>query len=53
MMQLRTIYSYLLDILGGFVVGVGMLRIPPTLYWNRTTEAAGIDDFAVGLVTLP
>ncbi len=50
MMPLLTIYSNLLGILGGFLVGTGMLGITPALYWGQTTASAGIDDFAVGLV---
>jgi phospholipid/cholesterol/gamma-HCH transport system permease protein len=49
MMPILTVYSNLLGILGGFLVGTGMLGITPALYWNRTTEAAGLDDFTVGL----
>lgn len=48
MMPLLTLYSNVLGILGGFLVGVAMLGITPTQYWNETVEAAGLDDFAIG-----
>ena len=50
MMPLLTIYSNLLGIFGGFLVGTTMLGITPALYWNRTMEVVGLDDFGVGLV---
>jgi phospholipid/cholesterol/gamma-HCH transport system permease protein len=49
MMPLLTVYSNLMGMLGGFVVGVTLLGITPGLYWTRTTEAVGLDDFSVGL----
>jgi phospholipid/cholesterol/gamma-HCH transport system permease protein len=50
MMPVLTLYSNLLGILGGFLVGTGLLGITPGLYWNRTVESADLGDFAVGLV---
>jgi phospholipid/cholesterol/gamma-HCH transport system permease protein len=50
MMPLLTLYSNILGILGGYVVGTGMLGIASTQYWSQTVKAVDLGDFAVGLV---
>jgi len=50
MMPLLTIYSNLLGILGGVVVGVGMLGITPELYWNQTVGSVDLTQFTIGIV---
>jgi phospholipid/cholesterol/gamma-HCH transport system permease protein len=49
MMPLLCIYSDLLGILGGLIVGVGMLDLGLTEYMNRTREALTLTIFGVGL----
>lgn len=49
MMPLLVLYANLVGILGGLVIGVGMLDLSPTLYWNQTQNALGFDDLAIGL----
>ena len=48
MMPLLTVYSNLLGILGGLVVGVSF-GIPPSLYWTQTLDSVSLTDFAVGI----
>jgi phospholipid/cholesterol/gamma-HCH transport system permease protein len=49
MMPLLCVYSDLLGILGGLIVGVGMLDLGFTEYLNRTQEALTLTTFGVGL----
>ena len=49
MMPLLTIYSDLVGILGGAVVGIGMLGLGPTEYFEQTRAAAHISDFLIGI----
>jgi len=49
MMPLLTIYANVVGILGGAVVGVNMLDLGATQYFNQTQTALGTEDFAVGL----
>jgi phospholipid/cholesterol/gamma-HCH transport system permease protein len=49
MMPLLTIYSDLLGILGGAVVGLGMLGLGPTEYFEQTRGAVGLTDFFIGV----
>jgi phospholipid/cholesterol/gamma-HCH transport system permease protein len=49
MMPLLCVYSDLLGILGGLIVGVGMLDLNPIEYLNRTKEALTLTTFWVGL----
>ncbi len=50
MMPLLCLYANLLGILGGFFVGVSMLDITATSYFNQTQAAVTLGDFAGGLV---
>ncbi len=50
MMPLLCVYADLVGILGGAVVGVGMLDLSPTEYFEQTKGAIGLNDFAVGIV---
>jgi phospholipid/cholesterol/gamma-HCH transport system permease protein len=49
MMPLLCLYSDLMGILGGMVVGVGVLDLNVTEYYNHTREAVGLNDLGVGL----
>jgi phospholipid/cholesterol/gamma-HCH transport system permease protein len=50
MMPLLCIYSDLLGILGGGIVGVTMLDLGINQYWHQTQAALTLTDFSVGLV---
>jgi phospholipid/cholesterol/gamma-HCH transport system permease protein len=50
MMPLLCIYSDVLGIFGGAVIGVGMLDLSPALYWDQTVDAMDLTDFGVGFV---
>jgi len=50
MMPLLALYSNLMGILGGYLIGVGMLGLNPVEYLTRTQEAVGINNLWVGLV---
>jgi phospholipid/cholesterol/gamma-HCH transport system permease protein len=50
MMPLLTIYSDLVGIVGGAVVGVGMLGLGPTEYYEQTRTAVNASDFLIGIV---
>ena len=49
MMPLLCIYADLMGILGGAAVGIGMLHLSPTLYFNETQHAIHLVDIAVGV----
>src|SRR5262245_52942369 len=49
MMPLLTIYADLLGILGGAVVGLGMLGLGTTEYYEQTRSAVSLTDFFVGV----
>jgi phospholipid/cholesterol/gamma-HCH transport system permease protein len=49
MMPLLCVYSDLLGILGGLIVGVGMLNLGLIEYLNRTKEALNLTTFGIGL----
>jgi len=49
MMPLLCVYSDLLGILGGLIVGIGMLDLGLIEYLNRTREALTLTTFGVGL----
>jgi phospholipid/cholesterol/gamma-HCH transport system permease protein len=50
MMPLLCVYSDLMGILGGGLVGVGMLKLTVTQYVNETLNGVHLIDFAVGIV---
>jgi phospholipid/cholesterol/gamma-HCH transport system permease protein len=50
MMPLLVLYSDLVGILGGAVVGLGFLDITWSQYWNQTTGSMGLVDIATGLI---
>ena len=49
MMPLLCVYSDLLGILGGLIVGIGMLDLGLIEYLNRTQEALTLTTFGIGL----
>jgi len=49
MMPLLTIYADLVGILGGAVVGVGMLGLGPTEYYEQTRDAVSLTSFFIGV----
>jgi phospholipid/cholesterol/gamma-HCH transport system permease protein len=49
MMPLLTVYSDLVGILGGAVVGIGMLGLSPTEYFEQTRAAVHVSDFLIGI----
>jgi len=49
MMPLLTLYADLVGILGGAVVGVGMLSLSPTEYFEQTRTAVTVSDFLIGV----
>lgn len=50
MMPLLVLYADLIGILGGFFVGIGMLKITWVQYWNQTIGSFGMSDVLTGLV---
>jgi phospholipid/cholesterol/gamma-HCH transport system permease protein len=50
MMPLLTLYSNLMGILGGYVIGVGMLELNPVEYFLRTEQAITLNHLFVGLI---
>lgn len=48
MIPLLCVYSDVLGILGGLIVGVGMLDLGLIEYFNRTKEALHLSTFGVG-----
>lgn len=49
MMPLLCLYSDLLGILGGAVVGIGMLDLSPKVYFQQTEAALSLTDLAGGI----
>ena len=49
MMPLLCVYSDLLGILGGLIVGIGMLDLGLREYLNRTQEALNLTTFGIGI----
>ena len=49
MMPLLCLYSDLMGILGGLVVGVTMLDLNPMVYFTQTREAVSLNHFWIGL----
>jgi len=50
MMPLLCLYSDLIGIAGGAVVGVGLLKISLVQYWNQTVGSMGLTDIVIGVV---
>jgi phospholipid/cholesterol/gamma-HCH transport system permease protein len=50
MMPLLCLYSNLLGIVGGAVVGVGMLDLGVVSYFDQTRSALSLADFGAGLI---
>jgi phospholipid/cholesterol/gamma-HCH transport system permease protein len=50
MMPLLAVYADVVSVLGGAFVGIGMLGITPTQYYEQTVAALSLRHFAVGLV---
>ncbi len=50
MMPLLCVYSILLGIVGGMIVGVGMLDLSLVQYVDQTVGALQLTDFAVGII---
>jgi phospholipid/cholesterol/gamma-HCH transport system permease protein len=49
MMPLLTVYSDLVGILGGAVVGIGMLGLGPIQYLEQTRDAVQVSDLLIGI----
>jgi phospholipid/cholesterol/gamma-HCH transport system permease protein len=49
MMPLLCLYSDLLGILGGATIGVGMLHLSPTVYFQQTAGAVEVGDLVGGI----
>jgi phospholipid/cholesterol/gamma-HCH transport system permease protein len=50
MMPLLVLYSDIVGILGGSLVGLTFLGLTWTQYWNQTVGSMGIEDIATGLI---
>ncbi|MCR6632845.1 MAG: ABC transporter permease [Magnetospirillum sp.] len=50
MMPLLYVYGCFIGLFGGYLVGIGMLDLGSQAYLDRTREAVGVPDFAIGLV---
>lgn len=50
MMPLLALYANGLGILGGMIVSLGLLDIPPTAYWVETQTAIDMSDIVTGLI---
>jgi phospholipid/cholesterol/gamma-HCH transport system permease protein len=50
MMPLLCLYSDLIGIAGGAVVGTGLLKISLVQYWNQTLGSMGLTDIVIGVV---
>jgi phospholipid/cholesterol/gamma-HCH transport system permease protein len=50
MMPLLCLYSDLIGIAGGAVVGIGLLKITLIQYWNQTLGSMGLTDILLGVV---
>jgi phospholipid/cholesterol/gamma-HCH transport system permease protein len=49
MMPLLTVYSDVIGILGGWVIGAGMLGLDTIAYFNETRANVGLIDFFLGV----
>ena len=50
MMPLLCLYSDLIGIAGGAVVGISLLKISLVQYWNQTLGSMGLTDIVIGVV---
>jgi phospholipid/cholesterol/gamma-HCH transport system permease protein len=50
MMPLLTLYSDLLGIVGGAIVGIGTLDLSPLEYYHQTRHAVPLHNFSAGLI---
>ncbi len=50
MMPLLCLYADALGILGGSLIGIGMLHLPPVTYFNQTFNAVAISDLTGGVL---
>ena len=50
MMPLLTVFANIFGMLGGMLIASLMLDIPAVSYYNQTSGAVGLNDWAVGLV---
>lgn len=50
MMPLLTLYANCIGILGGMVVALGILQIPPPAYWIETQTIVDLSDINTGLI---
>lgn len=50
MMPLLTLYANTLGIIGGMVVAMGLLSIPPTAYWVEMKTIVDLSDIMVGVI---
>jgi phospholipid/cholesterol/gamma-HCH transport system permease protein len=50
MMPMLCLYSILVGIAGGAVVGIGLLKISLVQYWNQTLGSMGLTDIVIGVV---
>ncbi len=50
MMPLLCLYADFIGMLGGGLVGVGMLDLPPVVYYNQTAAAVTLRDFSTGIM---
>jgi phospholipid/cholesterol/gamma-HCH transport system permease protein len=50
MMPFLCVYADLIGVLGGAVVGVGVLHIPPGLYFDQTVHAVSLTDLFGGIL---
>ncbi len=50
MMPLLCLYADALGVLGGSVIGIGMLKLPPVTYFNQTFHAVALSDLAGGVL---
>lgn len=50
MMPLLYVYGCFIGLFGGYLVGIGLLDLGGQAYIDRTREAVGVADFAIGFV---
>ncbi len=50
MMPLLCLYADALGVLGGSLIGIGMLKLPPVTYFNQTFHAVALSDLAGGVL---